>query len=279
MKYISLLFTLLFITFLLSAQTNKVNITGKVYDIETGEPIIGATIRERDTNSGTMSSIDGSYSLQCYRYAHLEISFLGYKAIEWEMKDSDLDNNYIYNQRDEVEFSAYKDFYLKQDKEKCSLMKHSISAYSTFNSNIGMAFSYKYSFYDLCLSSTHYAYFPYVHFYERLSFGITYARPDFKDNALLFTQLYWRYDLPFYVRSKYRLSIFVGAGYYWTISNDVKLRKGNIAFSGEARVWRQNMFHDLFTFDVVCGYNCFIKRKKDNHFFLGIVIYPFTTMR
>ena len=56
-------------------QTNKV--TGVVKD-KAGIPIIGATIIEKGTANGTVSDIDGNFSLQLNSQGTIIISYIGY---------------------------------------------------------------------------------------------------------------------------------------------------------------------------------------------------------
>lgn len=53
---------------------------GKVVDIN-GEPIIGATVMEKGTSNGTVTDIDGNFSIETKSNASLEISFVGYKTV------------------------------------------------------------------------------------------------------------------------------------------------------------------------------------------------------
>lgn len=54
-------------------------ITGTVTDAETGEPLIGANILVAGTAGGTVTDIDGSFSLQVDEAAKsLEVSYTGY---------------------------------------------------------------------------------------------------------------------------------------------------------------------------------------------------------
>ncbi len=57
-------------------QTRK-QISGKVIDAQ-GEPIIGANIVETGTTNGTVTDIDGNFSLQVENGASLRISYIGY---------------------------------------------------------------------------------------------------------------------------------------------------------------------------------------------------------
>ena len=62
---------------------NFVNITGKITDEETGEGLIGASVLIKGTAIGTVTDIDGSFSLDVPEpNAILVISYLGYQVIE-----------------------------------------------------------------------------------------------------------------------------------------------------------------------------------------------------
>ena len=60
-----------------SAQQQGKTITGKVTDIN-GEPIIGANIIEVGTTNGTVTDIDGNFSLKVGDDAVIRISYIGY---------------------------------------------------------------------------------------------------------------------------------------------------------------------------------------------------------
>jgi TonB-linked SusC/RagA family outer membrane protein len=62
-------------------QQKGLEMKGKVVDF-LGEPIIGASILEKHTNNGTISNIDGSFSLTVKGGATLVISYIGYKSQE-----------------------------------------------------------------------------------------------------------------------------------------------------------------------------------------------------
>lgn len=61
------------------AQRLKVN--GEVTDIN-HEPIAGATIKEKGTSHGTISDVDGKFTLEVAANARLTISFVGFKTQE-----------------------------------------------------------------------------------------------------------------------------------------------------------------------------------------------------
>ena len=60
---------------------NKVTVSGTIVD-ETGSPVIGATIMEKGTANGTVTDIDGNFSLSTNEGAPLTISYIGYSTIE-----------------------------------------------------------------------------------------------------------------------------------------------------------------------------------------------------
>ena len=62
-----------------STATHK-KITGRIVDAK-GDPIIGATIREKGSQNGTVSDIDGNYSLYVTNAnADLDVSYIGYRS-------------------------------------------------------------------------------------------------------------------------------------------------------------------------------------------------------
>lgn len=60
-----------------SAQEGKVR--GRIVDA-TGEPVIGATVREQGTSNGTTTDIDGNFTLDVAPNANLEVSYIGYQT-------------------------------------------------------------------------------------------------------------------------------------------------------------------------------------------------------
>ncbi|MGI6048084.1 MAG: SusC/RagA family TonB-linked outer membrane protein [Petrimonas sp.] len=62
-------------------QPTKKQITGKIVD-EQGEAIIGANILEKGTTNGTVTDIDGNFSLLVEEKAVLVISYIGYHTLE-----------------------------------------------------------------------------------------------------------------------------------------------------------------------------------------------------
>ncbi|MDR1814804.1 MAG: carboxypeptidase-like regulatory domain-containing protein, partial [Tannerella sp.] len=63
-------------------QQQGKRITGKVIDGVTGEPIIGANVVEKGTTNGTSSDSEGGFYITVRENATLQVSYLGYKAVE-----------------------------------------------------------------------------------------------------------------------------------------------------------------------------------------------------
>lgn len=73
-KPLVLLFLLCLFPLGISAQSV---VKGIVSD-ESGEPIIGATIRVLSTNEGTVTDLDGNFQVNVKSNAQLSISYIGY---------------------------------------------------------------------------------------------------------------------------------------------------------------------------------------------------------
>ena len=74
---------------LISAITFAQTITGVIVDADTEEGIIGATVLLKGTTTGTITDVDGSFSLNASGVQNpvLVISYLGYEPTEIEMSD------------------------------------------------------------------------------------------------------------------------------------------------------------------------------------------------
>ena len=78
----SLLFALFLIMCTL-VQAQRLTVQGKVVSKTDGESIIGATVIETNqTSNGTITDIDGNFTLNTAKDAILSISFVGYKPAE-----------------------------------------------------------------------------------------------------------------------------------------------------------------------------------------------------
>ena len=70
-------------------EKNRKKITGVVRD-QKGEPIIGANVFEKGTTNGTVTDIDGKYSLEVSMGSLLQISYIGYDSKEIKVGNSDV---------------------------------------------------------------------------------------------------------------------------------------------------------------------------------------------
>ena len=62
-------------------QQNAKKLTGTVVDAK-GEPIIGATIKVKGSSTGTVTDIDGNFSVEAKPGVTIEISYVGFKTTE-----------------------------------------------------------------------------------------------------------------------------------------------------------------------------------------------------
>ena len=67
-------------------KVRSVNVTGLVTDGD-GNPVIGATVRVKDTDSGVITDIDGKYTVKAHIGQSLVFSYIGYVTEEREIKD------------------------------------------------------------------------------------------------------------------------------------------------------------------------------------------------
>lgn len=86
MQHILALFTLL-VCFNFFANAQKYSVSGKVQDTE-GEAVFGAQVKIEELKRGTITSIDGNYSIEdlpAGKY-HMTVSFIGYKTLSKEIE-------------------------------------------------------------------------------------------------------------------------------------------------------------------------------------------------
>ncbi len=74
---------------ILSPQGKLITIKGKVYDSK-GELIIGATVVEKGTNNGTITGLEGDFTLTMHEGALLEVSYIGYMKTTLSAKGSNI---------------------------------------------------------------------------------------------------------------------------------------------------------------------------------------------
>lgn len=84
--HLSILFLFAFcIPSLLLAQ-QAASISGRVVDMQ-GEPIIGANVVVKGTTNGSITDLDGNYTVKTTPGTTLEITYMGYKKVEVKAKE------------------------------------------------------------------------------------------------------------------------------------------------------------------------------------------------
>ena len=64
----------------LSATAQEKSITGKITDASTNEALIGVTVLQEGTNNGTVTNIDGKYTIKVKAGSKLVFSYIGYSS-------------------------------------------------------------------------------------------------------------------------------------------------------------------------------------------------------
>ena len=78
-RILAILFTIMWSGSILFGQTRTV--TGQVIDQATGEPVIGANVLVKGTTTGTITDLDGNFSISGVTdKSVLHVSFVGYTA-------------------------------------------------------------------------------------------------------------------------------------------------------------------------------------------------------
>lgn len=62
----------------LISQASSITVSGTVFDAASNEPLIGVTVIQTGTQNGTITDIDGKYSIECPSDATLTFSYIGY---------------------------------------------------------------------------------------------------------------------------------------------------------------------------------------------------------
>lgn len=81
-SFYKILFLFLGLGFFISASAQEVTVTGTVTDAETGDPLPGVTVVIKGTQQGTITQVDGTYSVQTPEDAVLVFSFIGFNTSE-----------------------------------------------------------------------------------------------------------------------------------------------------------------------------------------------------
>ena len=64
-----------------SAWAQQLSVSGVVTDKDTGEPLIGVTVRVAGQTGGTITDLDGRYTVSADQNATLEFTYMGYKKL------------------------------------------------------------------------------------------------------------------------------------------------------------------------------------------------------
>lgn len=78
MKKLKLILTMLLLT-VATVALAQTKVTGRVVD-ESGEPIIGASVIQKGTNNGSVTDLDGNFTIPLSGKCILQISYVGYKT-------------------------------------------------------------------------------------------------------------------------------------------------------------------------------------------------------
>ena len=91
LRWVSLIVLLGLLGFIMPQEDKQITVAGTVSD-ESGNPIPGVTILEKETSNGTNSDITGKYSIRVKSNAILTFDFIGYKTEEITVKGRDTIN-------------------------------------------------------------------------------------------------------------------------------------------------------------------------------------------
>ena len=69
------------VTACITQAANAKIFTGKVVDATTNEPLIGATVEVDGTKTGTVTDIDGNFTIDCKEGSQLTVRYVSYKTI------------------------------------------------------------------------------------------------------------------------------------------------------------------------------------------------------
>lgn len=86
----------------------QLKISGTVISESDGEPLIGATIKVVDSNIGTITDIDGNFSINAELNSKLSVSYIGFKSVEVKAADKMTIKLSTDNELDEVVVTGYQ---------------------------------------------------------------------------------------------------------------------------------------------------------------------------
>lgn len=107
-----LLFFIIFLGIANTLNAQEYTLSGKVTDIKTKEPIIGASVSVKGTHTGTITDLDGSFLLKSKEKlpATLDIRMVGYKSQEVDVYQEgsvNIELNEGFNKLDEIVVIGY----------------------------------------------------------------------------------------------------------------------------------------------------------------------------
>ena len=82
MKKVRIILSMMLLTLATAVFAQNVSVSGVITDASNGEPVPGASVILRGTTTGTMSNVDGMFSLTAPSNATLIISSIGYVTTE-----------------------------------------------------------------------------------------------------------------------------------------------------------------------------------------------------
>lgn len=238
------------------AAQDSIRLGGVVYEKTSNEPLPGVALFLKNTAIGTLTNKDGLYQLPCKTGDSVVVSYVGYKKIEWKAD------------------APQKDFYLEEDLDArpsgvmTYIYGHNFSVFPSIsfrNSDVGMGVSYTHSLYSY------------------LGLNATYVNSDLSDNGLFFTELQALVPvIPFRIpTSDLNLIPSFGGGYYWNMSDKLKMKKGGMVMSTDLMFYKKNFFKGNRSFGIALsgGYNWFVSDHDADYFYIGIRLFPFTKVK
>ena len=115
-------FSLLFCCTLLAAQ--KVTVEGTVTGFPDSEVLMGASVSVKGTTQGTITDLDGKYSLSVAADATLVFSYLGYETKEVAVKNRSLINVSLKADAQDLEEVVVVGTILKKRNRLLTLIRH-----------------------------------------------------------------------------------------------------------------------------------------------------------
>ena len=83
-----------------SAQNSDVTVTGTVLEQSSGEPLIGVSILLKGSKQGTMTDLNGAFTIKAKVGETLKVSYIGYKTQEVKVTGSQLKISLVENAKE-----------------------------------------------------------------------------------------------------------------------------------------------------------------------------------